>query len=166
MSRMIELPDDVYARIEEAASTSGNSVAETIASRFPAPAPQLTSANGSEQPGPNGTGQQPRTLADEFTDLVGLIDSGRTDLFQRTGERFSEGLWEKYQEEQAAARALQTGESSSSGIAGKGEAARSLADLAEGLVGQVAGNGPHDLARNHSRYMGEYLEEEDRRRQP
>ena len=47
---------------------------------------------------------------------------------------------------------------------GARRAPRTLAELAEGLVGQVAGAGPHDLAQNHSKYMGEYLEEEHRTR--
>ena len=90
MSRNVELPDDVYARIEEAASQSGNSVAEVIASRFPAPSPSANGTSG-EPPSATGVGKAPRTLA----------------------------------------------------------------DLAEGLVGQVAGTGPRDLAQNHSKYMGE-----------
>lgn len=97
MSRNVELPDDVYTRIEEAASASGNSVAEVIASRFPAPSPS-TNGTGGEPPSADGVGEAPRTLADEFAGLVGLIDSGRTDLSQRTGELFTKGMLKKREE--------------------------------------------------------------------
>lgn len=97
MSRNVELPDEVYARIEETASASGNSVAEVIASRFPVPSPSPNGTVG-EPPSANGGGQAPRTLADEFVGLVGLIDSGRTDLSQRTGELFAKGMIKKREE--------------------------------------------------------------------
>src|SRR5919202_4669228 len=107
MSRTIEVPDDVYARIEEAASTSGHSVAEVIASRFPAPARQPcspASANGVDEQAITGAEDPPRTLADEFTGLTGLISTGRGDLSERAGESFARGLRTKYEREQAEAR--------------------------------------------------------------
>jgi hypothetical protein len=84
MSRIIELPDDVYARIEEAASVSGNSVAEVIASRFPA-APQPVSGN-----------EQPRSMADLLADKLGSVASGGLDaIAARPGDVFSDYLIEK-----------------------------------------------------------------------
>ena len=99
MSRNIELPDDVYARIEEAAATSGNSVAEVIALRFPAPSP---AANDSvaEPPSVNGTGQAPRTLADEFAGRVGLVTLPEFNTSERTGELFAQTVLEKYRSNQ------------------------------------------------------------------
>lgn len=101
MSRTIELPDDVYARIEEAASDSGNSVAEVIASLFPATAAEPCTpenANGSASVGGNGAAQPPRTLADEFAGRVGLISSGKRNLARRAGELFADGMVEKKRE--------------------------------------------------------------------
>jgi len=98
MSRTIELPDDVYARIEEAATSSGNSVAEVIASRFPASFPQPPGPNGSDPAVANAAEQPPRTLADEFAGRVGLISSGRRDRARRAGELFAEGMREKKRE--------------------------------------------------------------------
>jgi len=89
MSKSVDLPDDVYARIEETAVASGSTVVEAIAKRFPQPAPPLAA---------NGNGEPPRTLA----------------------------------------------------------------DMMEGLVGVIAGDGPTDLAENHSKYFGEYVEEKHR----
>lgn len=98
MSRTIELPDDVYARVEEAATSSGNSVAEVIASRFPVPAtPPPVSENGSEPPSANGAVQQPRTLADEFAGRVGVVTLPETDLSERTGELFAREVLAKYE---------------------------------------------------------------------
>ncbi|HET7462606.1 MAG TPA: hypothetical protein VFJ82_15235 [Longimicrobium sp.] len=101
MSRTIELPDDVYARVEEAASASGNSVAEVIATRFPALGIDPCS-NGSTDEGKNscanGAPHPPRTLADEFAGRVGLVSSGRGDLARRAGELFAEGMAEKKRE--------------------------------------------------------------------
>jgi len=117
MSRRIELPDDVYARVKEAASASGNSVAEVIAARFPAsPAPPCTSlhtveggkpaANGAGVPAltrPEGEAAQATcdnagnglTMADRLAGRIGRLRSGRTDASERASELFVEGLLEK-----------------------------------------------------------------------
>ena len=107
MSRTIELPDDVYARVEEAASASGNSVAEVIAARFPTPATPQPSENGSEQASVNGTGPSAgehefprgtadtRTMADRLAGRIGTVRSGRGDLSERGRELVIEGLLEK-----------------------------------------------------------------------
>ena len=117
MSRTIKLPDDVYARVQEAASASGNSVAEVIASRFPAPAGPCSSPNENEgeKPAANGagrsalTGRPPSdavqstresaenglTMADRLSGRIGRLRSGRSDASERAGELFVEGLLEK-----------------------------------------------------------------------
>ncbi|HEU4559550.1 MAG TPA: hypothetical protein VFS20_16990 [Longimicrobium sp.] len=99
MSRKVELPDDVYARIEEAASATGNSVAEVIASRFPAPSP-AANGTGGEPPSANGAGQAPRTLADEFAGRVGLVTLPETTTSERTSELFAQTVLEKYRSNQ------------------------------------------------------------------
>ncbi|HET7231313.1 MAG TPA: hypothetical protein VFJ16_14990 [Longimicrobium sp.] len=92
--RSVALPDDAYARVASAASAAGMTVAEWVAECAPRPRPPI-SANGAEPPANNGDGQPPRTLADEFVGLIGLISSGRGDLSQRTGELFGKGMAEK-----------------------------------------------------------------------
>jgi hypothetical protein len=74
----VELPDDVYARIEETASASGISVAEVIASRTPALAPPLVNSNG-----------QPRSMADVLAGRLGTIASGGLEaIAARPGDAF------------------------------------------------------------------------------
>lgn len=98
MSRNVELPDDVYARVEQRAAAAGMTVVEWIAAGAPALCAEPctpASENGGEPHGVTGNGQPPRTLADEFAGRVGLISSGRGDLSQRTGKLFAEGMLEK-----------------------------------------------------------------------
>jgi len=110
MSRSVELPEAVYAALEEAAAASGTTPAEWIAARVPQPAPALE---------PESEGQPPRTLADEFAGRVGLFSSSeqsrrtlaerfegylglvsldRTDLAARASELFAEGMEEKHRD--------------------------------------------------------------------
>jgi len=86
MSKIVEVPDEVYARIEEAASQSGNTVAEAVAARFPQkrPAPVLS-----------GSAMPPRTFADLCEGLIGAVSLDRTDLAERHSELFAEGMEEK-----------------------------------------------------------------------
>ncbi|HET7231315.1 MAG TPA: hypothetical protein VFJ16_15000 [Longimicrobium sp.] len=92
--RSVALPDDAYARVAAAASAAGMTVAEWVAECAPRVRPPA-SATDAEQPAKNGDAQPPRTLADEFVGLIGLISSGRGDLSQRTGELFGRGMVEK-----------------------------------------------------------------------
>jgi len=101
MSRNVELPDDVYAHIEAEATAAGITVAAWIAARAPQPCAEPcppASVTETKQADENSNGRPPRTLADEFVGLLGLIDSGRTDLSQRTGELFGKGMVKKRQE--------------------------------------------------------------------
>jgi hypothetical protein len=91
MSRSIDLPDPVYAALEEAATASGTTPAEWIAAHLPQPAPTVE---------PECEGQPPRTLADEFAGRVGLFSSGRSDLSERVSESFAEGRVEKHRARQ------------------------------------------------------------------
>ena len=85
MSRTIELPDDVYTRIEEAASASGSSVAEVIAARFSAPSPPPEAPDDSQG-----------TMADLMAGYIGTVASGGLDaIAARPGDAFSDYLIEK-----------------------------------------------------------------------
>jgi hypothetical protein len=110
MNRSIDLPEDVFAALEEAATASGTTPVEWIAARLPQSAPAVE---------PECEGQSPRTLADELAGRVGLLASGppipegtptpaerfaalvggfrseRGDLAERHSELFMEGLLEK-----------------------------------------------------------------------
>ncbi len=83
MSRMLELPDPVYAALHEAAATRGLTPAAWIAAHLPrAVAP---TQSGAEPP--------PRTLADLFAGRVGQLGSGgRERLSEGTSEKFAEHL--------------------------------------------------------------------------
>jgi hypothetical protein len=111
MSRNVELPDDVYARVEEHAAEAGMTVVEWIA----AGAPPLCRGDGVTA-SVNGTPQSdvddstapvckdvtppPRTLADEFAGRVGLVTLPETATSERTGELFAEGVLEKHRRNQ------------------------------------------------------------------
>jgi hypothetical protein len=86
MSRSVDLPDSVYAALEEAATSSGTTPAGWIAAHLPQPAPA---------PQPECEEQPARTLAERLQGYIGLVDSGRTDLAERHSELFLEGLLEK-----------------------------------------------------------------------
>jgi hypothetical protein len=111
MSRSIDLPEAVYAALEEAAAADATSPAEWIAARLPQPAPAIE---------PECEGKPPRTLADEFAGRVGFMSSSseqpprplaerfeghlglvsldRTDLAARASELFADGMEEKYRD--------------------------------------------------------------------
>src|SRR5687768_999218 len=94
MSRSIDLPDSVFAALEEAATASGTSPAEWIAAHLPQPAPTVE---------PECDGQPPRTLADEFAGRVGGFSSGRSDLSERVSELYGQGMVEKHRARQMSA---------------------------------------------------------------
>jgi hypothetical protein len=89
MSKSIEFSDEVYSRIEEAASATGNTVAEVVAARFPKKCPPPTI---------NGSAESPRTLADLLEGLIGVVSLDRTDLAERHSELFAEGMEEKHRQ--------------------------------------------------------------------
>jgi hypothetical protein len=80
---MIELPDDVYQRVEEAAAAAGTTPAAWVAAQLPKP---VLCSNGAKPPA--------RTLADEFAGYIGVFD-GPSDLSERASELFAEGMLEK-----------------------------------------------------------------------
>jgi hypothetical protein len=94
MSRSVELPEVVYAALEEAAAASGTTPAEWIAARVPQPAPAI---------GPECEGQPPRTLAERFEGYIGLVSCGPSDLSERHSELLAEGMVEKHRARQLSA---------------------------------------------------------------
>lgn len=100
MSRTIELPDDdVYDRIEAAASASGHSVADVIAARFPDDTADETLVQN-ECVGPNAGScpeQSPAmTLAERLAGRLGTFASGGLEaIASRPGDAFSDYLIEK-----------------------------------------------------------------------
>jgi hypothetical protein len=85
MNRTLELPEDVYAALREAAEASGMTPADWIAAHLPSP--DASAENGHEgQPAA-------RTLADEFAGRIGVIGSGGQErLSENTGEKFADHL--------------------------------------------------------------------------
>jgi hypothetical protein len=128
MSRQIELPDPVYAALEEAAAAAGITPAEWLAAQLelartskpeamPLPEPVYTalveaaSASGSTptewiaarlpEPEPTETGsdgETPRTLADRFEGYLGLVSFETGDMAARASELFADGMVEKHRE--------------------------------------------------------------------
>ncbi len=85
MSQMLELPDPVYAALQEVAAASGMTPAAWIAARL---APVPTSA---EQGKVATSG--PGSLAERFKGRVGRIASGGKEcLSENTGEKFTDSL--------------------------------------------------------------------------
>lgn len=83
MSRMLELPDTVYAALQEAAEASGLTPAAWIAAHLPEASAQT--GEGSEPP--------PRTLAERFAGRVGHVASGgRERLSENSGQKFADHL--------------------------------------------------------------------------
>ncbi|HEY0019978.1 MAG TPA: hypothetical protein VGC13_27000 [Longimicrobium sp.] len=87
MSRPVELSDEQYERVEEAAATEGITPAEWIARHLPT-CPEV-------QPATNG--KPGKTLAERFAGRVGLIDSGGDGrLSEDHSKLFGEYLEEKH----------------------------------------------------------------------
>jgi len=84
MSRLLELPDPVYAALEQVAASSGLTPAGWIAAHVS----RATAVNG------NNNGQRPTlTLAERFAGRIGVIDTGgRARAAENIGERFAEHL--------------------------------------------------------------------------
>jgi hypothetical protein len=85
MNRTLELPENVYAALREAAEASGMTPADWIAAHLP-------SRDASAENGDDG---QPsaRTLAHEFEGRIGVIGSGGQErLSENTAESFTDHL--------------------------------------------------------------------------
>jgi hypothetical protein len=74
MSRSVDLPDSVYAALEEAAASSGTTPAGWIAAQLLQPVP----AHNPESEGP-----PPSTLAERFASVIGGFRSGRNNPAER-----------------------------------------------------------------------------------
>ncbi|HEX8905690.1 MAG TPA: hypothetical protein VF771_12640 [Longimicrobiaceae bacterium] len=86
MSRTIELPDEVYERLEAEASAHGKTPAEWIAARLPRPQREFRMSNG----------EPPRTLADLMEGLIGTVSGGGGEsMAENHSALFGEYLEEK-----------------------------------------------------------------------
>ena len=86
MNRSVELSDEDYARLQEAAAAEGVTPAEWIAGRLPV-CPKAQ---------PCGKGKPTRTMADLFAGRVGVVASGGDGrLSENTGDRFGDLLAEQ-----------------------------------------------------------------------
>jgi len=85
MSRSIDLPDAVFAALEEAAPESSTTPAEWIAAHL----------SQSSTVGPDCDGVRLRTLAERFEGYIGFVDTGESDMAERHSELFAEGMEEK-----------------------------------------------------------------------
>jgi hypothetical protein len=89
MSRILELPDVVYTKLEKAAAAAGLTLADWVVGNVP-------EDHASESP--NGDAPKP-TLAERFAGRVGVIDTGgRARAAENIGERFAEHLAAKRRE--------------------------------------------------------------------
>ena len=88
MSRMLELPDEVYEALEQAAKINGMTPVSWIAT-YLSTTNQLETSEDMVEP-------QARTLADLFAGRIGRIHSGGQEvLSEECGTRFAEYLEEK-----------------------------------------------------------------------
>lgn len=87
MSRTLELPDPIFADLEEAAAEAGLTPAAWIAARLPTAAEDECRSNG----------QRPKqSIAERFPGRFGVIDTGgRARAAENIGERFAEHLAEQ-----------------------------------------------------------------------
>lgn len=83
MSRMIEVSEDVYIRIEALASAAGITMTEWVERLVPKPHRVI------------GGKENPQTLADEFNGRVGMVSSERGDLSTRVKELYGKSIMEK-----------------------------------------------------------------------
>lgn len=86
MSHMLEIPDPLYAALEEAASAAGTTPLGWIAANLPRPSSssQADRASGSSE-----------TLADFLEGYIGVIDGSSEPLSENPRELFTEYLEEK-----------------------------------------------------------------------
>jgi hypothetical protein len=89
MSRAIEVAEAVYASIESQAARVGLSPTELLTQDYGAP-------NGRCTPDAGTSGTPTVRLIDRVADLIGSLDSGRTDLSARHDDVIAEGLEEEH----------------------------------------------------------------------
>ena len=96
MSRMIEVSDQDYARIQRAAEIAGVPVDEWIVGNLP-----LNGSGGrvDDQPLPRQDGKPTKTMYDLLKGHVGVVDTGGTG---RLSERHSDVFGEMLEEQQRA----------------------------------------------------------------
>jgi hypothetical protein len=88
MTRLIELSEEDYARLEQAAAQQGVTPAEWVVRRIP-------QSCAESKLGPDG--QPAKTMADLFRGRVGVVASGgRARLSEDTGEKFADMLLEDH----------------------------------------------------------------------
>jgi hypothetical protein len=86
MSRMLELPDEVYADLEKAARVELKSPAAFVADVVKATIEKVTTDG-------------PRTLYDQVKDLIGSFESGSLDqLAKKSDDPYFQGLLKKKRE--------------------------------------------------------------------
>ena len=173
MSRSVDLPDSVYAALEEAAAASGTTPESWIAARLPQPAPAIEPECDGQ---PESEGSPSPTLAERFAAHVGGFRSGRSNpsaryegMFADAGEipdtsgvvmpqrmiAVSEDVYRELEEE-----ALAVGTTPAEWIAsrlpgpvtsleGEDPPTRTLAERLKGYIGLVD-SGRTDLAERHS----------------
>jgi hypothetical protein len=89
MSRILELPDVVYAKLERAAAAAGLTPADWVDANTPED--HASESKDADAPQP--------TLAERFAGRVGVIDTGgRARAAENIGERFAEHLAAKRRE--------------------------------------------------------------------
>jgi hypothetical protein len=93
MSKTIEVSDQDYARIQDAAAADGIPLDAWVVANLP------LNGRGSLPTAPASTNDKPaRTMADVLAGRVGLIDSGDGRLSEHHSEIFGEILEEKRRE--------------------------------------------------------------------
>jgi hypothetical protein len=89
MSQTLELPDEVFERLQKVAAEAGKTPVQFIADA-------TSRMNGS----PTTTGEKPKTLRERMGGLIGSIRSGQRDerLSENCGEKFTDYLEQKRRE--------------------------------------------------------------------
>ena len=181
MSRSVDLPDSVYAALEEAATVAGTSPAEWIAAHLPPSALTMQ---------PESKGPPSSTLAERFAALVGGFRSGQSSpseryegIFADAGEvpdtcavgahpRMIEVSEDVYRELEEEALAIGTtpaewiaarlpDRSPAPEPAGDAQPPRTLADEFAGRVGRLS-SGRSDLSERVSELFAEGMVEKRR----
>jgi hypothetical protein len=157
MSRSVDLPDSVYAALQEAAAESSTTPVEWIAAQLPQPAPVAE---------PPSNGKPPRTLAERLEGRVGLFGSGPRALAER---RLPESVYAALEE-----AALASGTTPAEWVTARlpqheqeaetacdGQSPLTLADRFEGYLGLVSFE-PSDAAARASELFADGMVEKHR----
>lgn len=140
MSRAVELSDEDYARLEEAAAAEGVVPAVWISERLPQPVVQ-----------PCADEKPVQTLAERFAGHIGRFSSGHgKPRIEELRESFGEYLEAKHRAEQAG--------SADTGVAKPVTMAERLA----GRIGTLSGSGGQPSSDNVAQSFAEYLEAKQR----